>query len=124
MHKFIMGLIAKHLPTSLSIILSIGGSAYYLGEVGVAAFEQQTDKIIQEARQPTYLMLEYQILKQREKLNTNPDDLKITDIEHLAIQCNDDFGTRYVPELPHNRRVNVLSVCDEISNLYASRNVY
>ena len=124
MQALIRSFIQKHTPPVLSILISIAAATFYLGQVVNDGFFAMKADIITESRQPFYLSTEYLLKKQLEKFDKDPDDLKLTDIELLSIQCNSDFGVSYIPTLPPNRKINAQNTCDKLTDLYIDRASY
>ena len=120
----VKGFVAKHTPPVLSILISIGGASYYLGNLVQDGFVTMKSEMVYEARIPYYLSQEYALKKQLEKLEKDPADLKTSDVELQFIQCADEFGLTYIPSLPANRRSNAERTCDRLSDLYVGRSVY
>ena len=121
----VKGFVSKHTPPVLSVIISIGGASYYLGDLVQDGFLSMKTELTYEARVPYYLSQEYSLKKQMEKLDKDPADLKTSDIELMFIQCADEFGTKYIPSLsPESRKSNAQRTCGRLSKLYIDRNVY
>lgn len=89
-----------------------------------SGFDSMSTTFIESARQPFYLSQEYSLKKQLEKLEKDPADLKVTDIEFLYILCQDEFGTKYIPSLPANRKSIAQRACTKIGDMYTSRSSY
>ena len=120
----IKGFIAKHTPPAISILLTIVLGIYYIGHEVKTGFDDVKGDIIYESRAPYYLDKEYSLRKQLEKLESDPSDLKTTDVELVYMICSSEFGLKYIPSLPANRKINAEKACEKMSNLYISRNVY
>lgn len=82
--------------------------------------EVKTDWI-DESRRPFYLSVESGLQKQLEKLSKNPNDLKHADIKLYSDLCAEDFGKKYVEQLPATRKLDARKACDMITDLYINR---
>lgn len=124
MNTLIKTFITKHTPPILSILMAIGGATYYLGDVVTSQFASMKTELITEARLPAYEMLYSSLNKQSEKIDTDPGDIKTSDISLLYNQCNSDFGLIYIPSLAPTKRLNGLRTCEKLGDMYLERNVY
>lgn len=123
----IIDAIKKHAPTA-SLACSIVAGMYQFtvstnAEIREGFRSLQTE-FVYSARQPFYLDKEYALRKQLEKIAKDPEDLKTTDIELMYLLCADEFGEKYIPSLPANRKVNAENACKKLGELYISRTVY
>lgn len=119
--------IKKHAPTA-SLVCSIAVGMYQFTistqqEIR-NGFQSLQTEFVYNARQPFYLDKEYALRKQLEKLEKDPGDLKTTDVELMYLLCADEFGVKYIPSLPANRKVNAEKACNKLGELYVSRTIY
>lgn len=121
MQTAIKNYMQKHTPPIVSILMSIAVSTAYIGDLIDTGFGSMKEDLIMEARAPFYLSIEYSLAKQNEKLEKDPGDIKSADIELLAMLCQDDFGVKYVPDLPPNRKMDAVQTCEKLTALYKSR---
>jgi hypothetical protein len=121
MQPLIKSYISKHTPPIISMLIAICGGTAYIADIVNSNFTSMRSSLIAEARAPFYLSTEYALLKQNEKIDKSPGDIKTTDIEYLSVMCQDDFGESYVPALPTSRRIDMEVTCGKMVNLYKTR---
>lgn len=110
-------IILKHIPNIVTICASVYAGAIFIN----TSISAKLDNVVFQARQPTYLTTLYTLKKQNEKLRTDPEDLKTTDIELLTIMCSGDFGKKYLPMLPENQRLDAEETCKNVKRMYLKR---
>lgn len=124
MNTLIKTFVTKHTPPILSILIAIGGATYYIADIIQVSFKSMKTELITEARLPTYEMLYSSLNKQSEKIDTDPADIKTSDISLLYNQCNSDFGLIYIESLAPTKRLNGRRTCNKLGEMYLDRNVY
>lgn len=122
--SLLKGFIAKHTPPVITILLAMAGATFYMGQLINDGFDVMKAEIVSEARQPTYAMLNAQLVKQSEKMDSNPTDIKTSDIKFLYNQCNDDFGKIYITSLPPSEMISSKQICTQLESMYLSRRSY
>lgn len=67
---------------------------------------------------PMYTYVEYDLIKQLEKLSKDPEDLKTSDINKFAYFCDKDsyFVDEYLPQSNNSRLLSI--ACDRVLDLY------
>lgn len=124
MHAILRSFITKHTPPIISVIIAIGAATMYLSDVVSTGFVVMKADIITEARAPTYAILLSSLNKQTEKLESDPGDMKSSDIKLLYNQCNSDFGNIYINTLAPSEKIRAKNTCSKLENLYLTRQYY
>jgi len=124
MHAILRSFIIKHTPPIISILIAIGASTMYIGDVVTSGFTSMKQGIIKEARAPAYAILLSSLNKQTEKLDNDPGDIKSSDIKLLYNQCNSDFGSVYLKSLPPSDKIRATNTCKKLEDLYLTRHYY
>jgi hypothetical protein len=81
-----------------------------------ALSDQLTDKLYAKVTEPAHTIVRYDLLKQLEKLNKDPDDIKHQDVLKFNEFCGSYFGTTYAPKQQDG--VALGAACDKIQILY------
>lgn len=75
-------------------------------------------EISESINKPAYVIVEYDLLKQLEKLVKDPDDIKFTDVRKFVEFCDKDpyFRNVYLPKSKESRALEI--ACDKISEKF------
>lgn len=105
----------KALVTSFTVVIALISGAY-------TQLDKLTEKAISAAyanfTDPTYVIVKFDLLKQLEKLQTDPEDIKRQDVLKFTVFCDGYFLTDFVPRQSAIDRRNIEVACDKIINLY------
>lgn len=106
----------KAIITALTIILTT--TAAISTQVGTVA-DIMAEKLLMQYANPAFKMVEFDLMKQMEKLQSDPSDIKFSDIEKFAYFCDTEFGGVYIPASDNGRALTL--ACGKITDLYADR---
>lgn len=124
MQSIIKSFVTKHTPPVISLLLAIVWATYHLSNVVNDGFVAMKTDLVQEARIPAYQMLQASLEKQAEKLESDPTDVKNSDIKFLYSQCSGDFGKHFIPSLPPTELLSAKRTCTQLEQLYLDRRVF
>lgn len=116
MAKYLQKLIdIKSLITALTVLVGALLASYT--QLG-AIVEEVTGQIYEEVTAPAYDILKFDLLKQLEKLQSDPSDIKRQDILKFTQFCEGYFGRVYVPAQGPLEARNLALACDKIISMY------
>ena len=124
MQTVIRSFVTKHTPPVISLLIAITWATYHLSAVVNDGFANMKADLVQEARIPAYQILQASLEKQAEKLESDPTDIKTSDIKFLYSQCSGDFGKHFVPKLPPTELLSAKRTCNQLEQLYLDRRVF
>ncbi len=70
---------------------------------------------------PAYITVQFDLLKQLEKLISDPSDVKFTDVEKFLYYCEKDtyFVNKFIPQSDRSRALQI--ACEKVKEEYDSR---
>lgn len=81
-------------------------------------------RIYSKVTTPVYIYIEYDLLKQLEKLANDPTDIKDMDVQKFAEYCDKDeyFKNVWIPNSDNSRGLTI--ACDKLTALFDDRYSY
>lgn len=106
----------KTAVTALMVVITTLSAAY-------TQVDRVTDSMVQKAYSeltaPAYKIVEYDLLKQLEKLQNDPVDIKRQDIIKFTDFCDGYFGTVYITMRPTLIERDLKIACSKIIQIYS-----
>lgn len=109
----------------LSVLVTLGAVYSQLDVLAQEASEVFVDKVSKtmyaEVTVPAYVIVENDLIKQLEKLATDPDNVKDTDIQKFKYFCNDDpyFTGTWAESSEQSRGIRI--ACEKVLEAYDKR---
>lgn len=107
-----------------SFLSSIGAVLVTLGAISTQIdtwVESVSKDIYRNVTAPSYIVIEYDLLKQLEKLSTSPEDVKDMDVQKFSTICDKDvyFTLEYIPNSKNSRGLRI--ACEKVLELNDQR---
>jgi hypothetical protein len=97
------------------IMLGIGGYYTYTDFLKPA-----NDSLYKLYTYDSYRYVEFDLMKQYEKLANDPSDMKESDILKFDFFCNSYFGSEYKNDLPADRQRKIDALCGIVGDRFLS----
>lgn len=104
------------IKTIVSIILTLVATFGWVSTKTDEFATSVSNKIYANVTIDTYAVVKYDLMKQLEKLDHDPEDIKQNDIYKFAYFCEGYFKEYYIPTQSNARALNI--GCDKVLELY------